>query len=95
MLFKTAKNWKEYLSPRDEERLNMILNQVAKHRGAYKNSDEIKLSQIWCAILETKKENALLYKKVRRFEMMLEAALQRISDEEKEKKDIIEDLEGF
>ncbi|MBI5347193.1 MAG: hypothetical protein HZB66_01140 [Candidatus Aenigmarchaeota archaeon] len=95
MLFNTAKNWKEFLSPRDEERLNMILNQIARHRGAYKNSDEIKIAQIWCAILETKKENALLYKKVRRLEMVLEAALQRISDEEKEKRDIIENLEGF
>ncbi len=95
MLFKADKNWKRFLSPRDEERVNIILNQVSKHRGAYKNAENIKLAQLWCAVLEAKKENAMLYQKVKRLEEVFEAAIRRITEEEREKKEIIESLEGF
>jgi hypothetical protein len=94
MLIKSTRNWKKYLSPRDEERINAILVDSAKHRSAYRMADDVKPAQLWCAILELKKENAALYKKVRRMESILELVANQLRDETP-KQDIIETLEGF
>jgi len=95
MLFKTEKNWKEFLSIEDEETLNEILRKTAKHRGAYKNSDEIKLAQLWCALIELKRENVALYKKIKKMEFFFNGMIERIKKEITEEKDIIKDLEKF
>ena len=95
MLFKVEKNWKEYMSPEDEERLNDILKKVQKHRGAYSNADDIKMAQLWCAILELRKENAALLRKLQRTEYILGGMVDRIKKQMEDDREVIESLEKF
>lgn len=95
MLFTSTKDWKQYLTAEDEERLNEILRKVSKYRGAYKNSDEIKIAQLWCTILDLRKENAFLHKKIDRLEDLLEGMFSKIRKEERDKMTLKESLEKF
>lgn len=95
MLFKTNKNWKQFLSPKDEERLNEIILEIAKYRGAYKNAEEVKIAQLWCAVLELKKQIAFVYAKTKRLEEFFDLIKQKFEDEKKNKNEIIKSLERF
>jgi predicted transcriptional regulator len=95
MLFKVDKNWKEYLSPEDEERLNDILKKVQKYRGAYSNAEEVKMAQLWCAILELRKENAALLRKLQKIDYIFNGLVDRIKKQMEEDRQIIESLEKF
>ncbi len=95
MLFTSTKDWKQYLSAEDEEKLNELLKRVSRHRGAYKNADEIKIAQLWCAFLEARSENVTLKKRLERLEYLLEGTFSRVREEEREKNRTIESLEKF
>ena len=95
MLFNAAKDWKQYLSVEDEERLNEILRKISRYRGAYKNSGDIKIAQLWCALLDTRKENKALLKKIQRLERFFDAMIdvqRRVDEEERE---LLKSLETF
>ena len=77
MLVKTEKNWKALLTPEDEARLNALLERVKLYRGAYLNADEVKLAQMWSAILQLDKENSELEARVRSIEWLLNGMLGR------------------
>lgn len=77
MLTKTEKNWKNFLRPEDEAKLNAILENAAHHRGAYFNADEVKMAQIWCALLESEKRNDDLQNRLKRIEFLLDGLLAR------------------
>lgn len=95
MLFRTADDWKQLLSLDDEEKLNEILRKVSKHRGAYKFSDEVKVSQLWCAILELKKENVLLQKRLNSVEDVFDVVFEKQRKREQEARDLVRSLERF
>ena len=58
------KNWKEHLSKEDEKRLNDILHKVEKYRRAYRASEEVATSQFWSAMLEHKKGNERILRRM-------------------------------
>jgi hypothetical protein len=95
MLFDTARDWKQFLSIEDEEKLNQLLKQVAKYRGAYKNADEIKFAQLWCAILELRKENEALRRKVVFFEEIVNTAFEKLKKHDRERLELLDSLEKF
>lgn len=95
MLFKIVDDWKQFLPPEDEKRLNDILKNVAKHRNAYRASKDVKVAQLWCAMLEMQKQNQLLYRKLKRMEFIFEGIAERMRLEEETEKDVIEALEKF
>ncbi len=95
MLFNVADDWKQLLTPEDEARLNDILKRVAKYRGAYKNSHDIKNAQLWAAILELRKENQALLNMLKRTEFVIDGMRDRIKKQESEEKELIESLEKF
>jgi len=95
MLFTSTKDWKQYLTAEDEERLNDILKKASKYRGAYKNADEIKIAQLWCTILDLRKENAFLQRKIARLEDLLEGMFSKIRKEERDRMSLKESLEKF
>lgn len=95
MLFKIVDDWKQMLPPEDEKRLNAILRNTAKHRSAYRTSKDVKSAQLWCALLEMRKENQVLLKKVKRLEYIFEGLAERMRQENLEEKEIIESLEKF
>ena len=95
MFFNPAKDWKQFLTLEDENRLNDILRKVSKHRGAYKNADEIKIAQLWCSVLEMRKENLALQERIARLEDILGGMIDRVKKQEENKKKIVESLENF
>ncbi|MFH1420821.1 MAG: hypothetical protein ABIG30_02530, partial [Candidatus Aenigmatarchaeota archaeon] len=72
MLFTRTSEWKGFLSIADEKALNELLERVAAYRPAYKNADEVKTAQLWCATLELQKQNQKLQERIRRLEFILE-----------------------
>ncbi len=93
MMFKNVRDWKQYLTPEDEDKLNGLLKLVAKNRGAYKNADDVKLAQLWSAALELFKQNYALQKRIADLEDVLEAVVDTVKKRENEKKNFIKKLE--
>ncbi|MFA4819528.1 MAG: hypothetical protein WC613_01055 [Candidatus Aenigmatarchaeota archaeon] len=95
MLFRVVDDWKQFLPPEDETRLNSLLKAVAKHRNAYRASKDIKIAQLWCAFLEARKENAVLYRRLRRLEYIFEGIAERVRKEDVLEREILDSLEKF
>jgi hypothetical protein len=95
MLFKSTRDWKTLLTPEDERRLNEVIERAAKHRGAYFNAEEVKVAQIWCALLEARKENAQLEARIKRLEYLLGGVLSRNKRLADARGDLLESLGKF
>ena len=95
MLFKIVDDWKQFLAPDDEVRMNDVLKNVAKHRNAYRASKDVKVAQLWCALLEMQKQNQSLHKRIKKMEFIFDGIAERIKREDSGEKDIIEALEKF
>ena len=95
MLFRTANDWKQLLSVDDEEQLNAIIRKIAKYRGAYRNSDQIKNAQIWCAILELVKQNIVLQKRLNTMEDIFETVYENQKKRELEERALFRSLDRF
>lgn len=94
-MFRAEKDWKQFLAPDDEEKLNDILKRAARHRGAYKNADEIKIAQLWSAVLELYKQNLILQKRMDEIVDIFESLASRFKKKEEEKRELIHSLERF
>ena len=95
MFFAAKKDWKQFLSAEDEERLNEVLRKVAKYRGAYKNADDVKVAQLWCTILEMRKESLILQSKLRKIEEVFDAMFEKVRKQEREREALAKSLERF
>ena len=95
MFFNAKKDWKQYLSAEDEEKLNEVLRKVAKYRGAYRNADDVKIAQLWCTILEMRKESLILQSKMRRIEEVFDAMFEKVRKQETEREALAKSLERF
>jgi uroporphyrinogen-III decarboxylase len=49
-------DWKELLAPEDQDVISDLLDSAKRHRGAFMHADDVKVSQLWCALIEMKKE---------------------------------------
>lgn len=94
-MLKTERNWKGLLTPEDEQRLNGILEQIKKHRAAYLSADDVKMAQLWCALLEAKKESAALDARLKRLEFVLNGMFARAQTVERSAGKLLESLEKF
>jgi len=94
MIFHKEKNWKQFLSSADEEELNRIINRARNHRAAYLNAKEIKIAQLWCALLELKKEKNDIENRLKRLEFLLGGIEERAVRLDKQGK-TYESLENF
>lgn len=95
VFFNQQKDWKQFLSIDDENKLNDVLRKVAKYRGAYRNASDIKTAQLWCTLLELRKENLLLQQRLERIEDILNGMFDKIRRQEAEKDKLIESLKRF
>ena len=95
MLFRTDRDWKQLMAPEDEGRLYEILKTVAKHRGAFRNAEDVRTAQLWCSDLELKKENMALRKRLERIEDVLDSVFDKFRKQEDEKRKMVESLERF
>jgi hypothetical protein len=55
-MVRTEEDWKDYLAPEAQMALVDILAAAKRHKGAYMQSDDVKIAQLWCAIVELKKQ---------------------------------------
>lgn len=95
MLIKTERNWKALLTPEDEQRINGIIEQIKKHRVAYLSADDVKLAQLWCALLEARKENIVLDTRLKRIEYVLNGLLNRARTADSSANKLLESLGKF
>jgi hypothetical protein len=49
-------DWKDFLAPEAQGILAEMLTKAKAHKGAYMQSDDVKTAQLWCAIVELKKQ---------------------------------------
>ena len=49
-------DWKDFLAPEARNTLAEILNTTKRHKGAYMQSEDVKTAQLWCALVELKKQ---------------------------------------
>jgi hypothetical protein len=70
-------DWKNHLNDDAKETLSMILDKAKKHQGAYMQADDVKIAQVWAAIVEMKQEvdemKVLLEKLAAPFKAIVEA----------------------
>lgn len=96
MLFSfKKKDWKQLLQAEDESRLNDFLRKLTKYRGAYKNAEDVKSAQLWCALLELSKENAILQRRLKDFEDVFEGMFEKMKKRDEERKELAKSLERF
>lgn len=95
MLIKSMKDWKQFLDSEDEEKLNRLLKEVAKHRGAYRNADDVKIAQLWSAFLEMRKENDSLRRRVDDMESIFEFIYSKMKKRHEEREELFKSLEKF
>ena len=70
-------DWKDHLNDEAKETLSMILERSKKHQGAYMQADDVKVAQVWTALIELKQEvddmKILLEKLAAPFKAIVEA----------------------
>lgn len=49
-------DWKDYLSRDAQQVLAELLESARDHKGAYMQADDVKVAQLWVALIEMKKE---------------------------------------
>jgi|UniRef100_A0A7C5UW39 hypothetical protein len=55
-MFNNEKDWKECLNEEDKKVLEELITATKKHKCAYSQADDVKVAQLWCALVEMKKE---------------------------------------
>jgi hypothetical protein len=56
MFERKEEDWKSTLNEDAQQILAGILETTKKHKGAYMQADDVKVAQLWCALVEMKKE---------------------------------------
>jgi len=49
-------DWKEFLSPEAQKTLSDLLNAAKRHKGAYMQAEDVKVAQLWAALVEMKSQ---------------------------------------
>lgn len=49
-------DWKEFLIPDAKQTLSSMIDAIKKHRGAYTQAEDVKIAQLWVALIEMKNE---------------------------------------
>jgi len=91
-MFNATKNWKKLLAIEDEMALNELLLKTSSHRGAYKNADDVKIAQLWCALVENRKQMSSIDERLKRIEYILGGIIKR-SHEDDDK--LLKSLKNF
>jgi hypothetical protein len=55
-MFNDKNDWKECLNEEDKKILEELITVVKRHKCAYSQADDVKVAQLWCALVELKKE---------------------------------------
>jgi hypothetical protein len=58
MIFDEERDWKDLLSRDAQQILAEVFEKTKDHKGAYLAADDVKVAQVWCAVIELTKECA-------------------------------------
>lgn len=83
-MFEKEEDWKEFLSDDSKQILSEIFESAKKHRGAYVQARDVKNAQLWCALVELKKEIARMNELLSKIEAPFKAIV-AIGEAEKKK----------
>jgi len=82
-------DWKELLAPEARSTLAKILNSTKRHKGAYINADDVKIAQLWSALIELSNK----MDEIQKIQVRLEEPFKAIVEVgEKEKRKAIESI---
>jgi hypothetical protein len=84
ILFRKNKDWKSLLTEDSKILLSEIFEATKKHRVAYTSTEDVKFAQLWCALIELKREIKKLNEKIEKLENLLQPILS-VTEEEKKK----------
>lgn len=56
------KDWKDCLNESDKEILAQLLDSTKKHKCAFMQAEDVKAAQLWCALIEMRKQMTELEK---------------------------------
>jgi len=56
VFFEKEEDWKDFLASDAQQQLAELFENTKKHKGAYLQSGDVKIAQLWCALVEMKKE---------------------------------------
>src|SRR3989304_6069455 len=79
--FQKKDDWKKSLTSKDEKKLNEIIIKTEKYNTAYLKSNNVKIAQLWTAILEMEKEKEHIERRVRRMEYIFSGMTERLKEE--------------
>ncbi|MFH7882483.1 MAG: hypothetical protein QW140_02070 [Candidatus Aenigmatarchaeota archaeon] len=93
MFFDKEKDWKECLSPEAQKIISELFEETKKHKCAYMNADDVKIAQLWCALIEIKKQFDEISKNIKKLEEPFKAIVE-IGEAEKRKtiEKVVEEL---
>lgn len=83
-MFGKGKDWKDNLSDEAQSILADLLESTKKHRVGYSSADDIKIAQLWSALIEIKKQLEENYALLKKVEMPFRAIIE-VGEEEKKK----------
>lgn len=84
ILFRKNRDWKALLTEDAKILLNEIFEVTRRHRAAYTSTEDVKFAQLWCALIEVKREMKRLNEKIEKLENLLKPILS-VSEEEKKR----------
>lgn len=76
MLFGEEKDWKEYLCGNAQVELAEIIERAKQHKCAYMQADDVKVAQLWAALIEVSRQIKKLEEKVEKSETALKGIAQ-------------------
>ena len=82
-------DWKEFLTTEARQTLSDIFDSAKRHRGAYSHADDVKVAQLWAALIELKKQMDEVKESLGKLEEPWKSI---VSVGEMEKKKVIEKL---
>jgi hypothetical protein len=56
MFEKETEDWKDNLQPEDQKIMMELLDVAKRHKCAYCGAEDVKVSQLWCALIEMQKQ---------------------------------------
>lgn len=69
-------DWKELLDESDQEILAQLLDSTKNHKCAFTHAEDVKVAQLWCALIEMKREMGKLCELVARVEQPFRAIVE-------------------
>ena len=75
-MFDEQKDWKECLSEEDQAVLAEIFDITKKHKCSYCSAEDVKIAQLWCALMEARKEVKELKDSVQRLTTPFQAVVE-------------------